>query len=278
MPAASSGGSAVKRGSTFGYRLAQIRIAHQRHRRHEIFQRADRLRGQGPGFIDRAVGGDQGYEAKLPRDRKLPVGGHLFQLAAHGRQFRRRPIGEQPDQVEHHALVLVVGMLILTPSGVEQHLQLRFVFELRQPVERLLAELISDAGAEQQLQVDGVVPLHLQQIVGLHRLEEVAGRDRIGERHVPAFGDSPLHVRIEGLHRFGADEIEVLVGRRRVEMSGISTARASGKKLAARTASSRTRRPDRRPASSAGRSRLAPDRANSKARAWRRPERGSLPS
>src|SRR5207248_9390500 len=83
-------------------------------------------------------------------------------------------------------LAALAGLVIVTANGIEQDAQLALVLQLGQAGECLLAELIAHALAEEQLQENALVALHLQQVVGGHVFEEEAGTDRGREGDRPA--------------------------------------------------------------------------------------------
>ena len=178
---ASSGGRPSSSGSTFGYRPARwpgSRISGIG---------VDEVAGapatdcvaSAQALSDAAVGRDQGDEAELAGDRQLgrrspasrarrgrrPVRRRAGRSAGGpGRTRRSRPGRPRCSSWPRMASSSTVSSLLLS--------------QLRQVGQRLAAELVADALAEEQLEVDRRGPLHLQQVVGADVLEEVPGRRR----------------------------------------------------------------------------------------------------
>ena len=129
--AASSFGRPCKSGSTLGYRLARKPgRGSAASPRPGPASGADRLRRQGPGLVDAAIGGDQGHEAQLARHRRFGRRGQLFQVGAGRRPARpacsaRSAAGPGRTATLSSWLLLLV---ILAANGVEQDAHLALVF------------------------------------------------------------------------------------------------------------------------------------------------------
>ena len=151
---------------------AEAGVGDERHRVEQVLERPDRPVRELPGFLGRAVGGDQGDEPQLAGHGQVAPDGQRFQLAAGGGQLGGGTARQEPDEVEDDALVAPAFLGVLVADRVEQDVELALAVAPRQVGERVASGLVADPLAEEKFQVDGAGAGHLEELVGAHCLEE----------------------------------------------------------------------------------------------------------